>query len=304
MVNELNPKTIVWSARGDDLSTGPEDDIGQLRQKHKDELLRSVYDHDGISHAELADLLQVSASGLNAVLKKVCDVEKTPIVIQKVGKYKFYSLTNEGKQYVEANLLKQRQNTQERLEELWSLWIRRNPENPEEGFLSIFDNNALGKETENAAIAVEFLESFTSFWKEEKKHAWDMIQRITGSGRICSAVVRYTVEREHGAEVNERLNSQYEKNWKECFRIVDSVFAQITGDFAQIEDLEDGEAYENTFNAIVFWKARMLSFLVQHRSKIELRNEMIGCGVEEKLAYYIVEKYAMLQFKIYGRGNG
>ena len=79
-----------------------------VKQKHKNHLLITVYEHDGISHAELAKRLDILPSGLNGVLDKICegcDSENSPLIYEKRNKYKYYHLTASGKQYVEEQLI-------------------------------------------------------------------------------------------------------------------------------------------------------------------------------------------------------
>lgn len=81
--------------------------ICQLRTKYTDKILLYLYKEGKCYHGDLAAKkdIQLSSSGLTAVIKKICTCQIPLIEIMKKGKFKIYSLTDAGKIYVEERLL-------------------------------------------------------------------------------------------------------------------------------------------------------------------------------------------------------
>lgn len=82
----------------DDFITQIEETITQIRSKYTDKILRLLEKEGSLYHGDMAAKLNLSASGLNAIIRKMQEAEIL-ININEIGKYKIYSLSTEMKQY-------------------------------------------------------------------------------------------------------------------------------------------------------------------------------------------------------------
>lgn len=77
-----------------------ETQIKSVRSKYCEPILNILEEEDNIYHGDLAEKLNLSASGLNAVVKKMQEVTIPLLKIDEIGKYKIYSLSDEVRRYV------------------------------------------------------------------------------------------------------------------------------------------------------------------------------------------------------------
>lgn len=75
--------------------------ILQVRSKYCEPILELLFQEGELYHGDLADKLELSPSGLNAIIKKM--VESTPPIIEmmQIGKYKIYSLPDAVRRYMD-----------------------------------------------------------------------------------------------------------------------------------------------------------------------------------------------------------
>lgn len=73
--------------------------IIQSRTKYCERILKLLYQEGELYHGDLADKLQVSPSGLHAVIKKILETTPPLIVVNQIGKYKIYTLPDYVKKY-------------------------------------------------------------------------------------------------------------------------------------------------------------------------------------------------------------
>lgn len=94
------------SAVSDHEKKEPEPDlteqIRRVRSKYCDRILSLLKQEGSLYHGDLAARLDVSASGLNAIIKKMQDVDIPLIKIEQAGKFKVYSLSAELKEYYQG----------------------------------------------------------------------------------------------------------------------------------------------------------------------------------------------------------
>lgn len=85
------------------------DAVHRIPTKYTDRILLCLYQNEKSYHGDLAkaDAVQLTNSGLTAVMKKIESCRIPVVRVLKEGKYKIYSLTREGKHYVENNLLEE-----------------------------------------------------------------------------------------------------------------------------------------------------------------------------------------------------
>lgn len=78
-----------------------EQEINQVRSKYGEKILNFLKAERCMYHGDLAAKLEISPSGLNAIIKKMTEGEITLIHVEQVGKFKKYSLPDEVRQYME-----------------------------------------------------------------------------------------------------------------------------------------------------------------------------------------------------------
>lgn len=78
-----------------------EREINQVRSKYGEKILYILKSERSMYHGDLAAKLEISPSGLNAIVKKMTEGEIPLIRVEQVGKFKKYSLPDEVRQYME-----------------------------------------------------------------------------------------------------------------------------------------------------------------------------------------------------------
>ena len=80
--------------------------INQVRSKYCEPILDILETEGDLYHGDLADKLELSPSGLNAIIKKMQEAELPLIQTSQIGKYKIYSLSEETKEYLRQKRMK------------------------------------------------------------------------------------------------------------------------------------------------------------------------------------------------------
>lgn len=75
--------------------------ILQVRSKYCEPLLEFLFQEGELYHGDLAEKLELSPSGLNAIIKKMMESDPPIIAMMQIGKYKIYSLPEAVKRYME-----------------------------------------------------------------------------------------------------------------------------------------------------------------------------------------------------------
>lgn len=298
MYDELN-STIIWNPGSEDVLEIPDAGLEQIQQKHKNDLLRIIYDNDGISNAELAKKLGISASGLNAVVKKVNEVIDPPISAERVKKFKFYTLTSSGRRYVENHLLCDFQHTERELKRLWDLLCRRNGEECGAVVLRFLksDRSVLTNDEEGTLVS-DMIEIFREFYERERNEAWKMLCRVTENRVVSEAVLKHVVESNHFSADIGMLNKMCEQDWEKIYRVIDGIFDGMAEESQTGENIWDGESFYRIFPIMNTLQAKFLQAIIQNEQKNEVRNELISYGLDGRLAYHISEKYGGLLAKL------
>ncbi len=78
-------------------------DIANIKTGYKERILTVLFERGTLLHKELAAALNVSASGLNAIIKLMNGTSVKMINIEEVSKYKLYSLTPIAYKYIKEN---------------------------------------------------------------------------------------------------------------------------------------------------------------------------------------------------------
>ncbi len=75
--------------------------ILQVRSKYSEPILELLFREGELYHGDLAEKLELSPSGLNAIIKKMMEGTKPIIDMMQIGKYKIYTLPDAVKRYME-----------------------------------------------------------------------------------------------------------------------------------------------------------------------------------------------------------
>lgn len=78
-------------------------DIAGIKTGYKERILSILFERGTLLHKELAAALDVSASGLNAIVKLMNGTSVKMINVEEVSKYKLYSLTPIAYKYIKEN---------------------------------------------------------------------------------------------------------------------------------------------------------------------------------------------------------
>lgn len=73
--------------------------IYRVRSKYCEPILQLLAKEGKLYHGDLAEKLDISPSGLNAIIKKINESDIPLIITEQIGKYKIYSLSQEAKDY-------------------------------------------------------------------------------------------------------------------------------------------------------------------------------------------------------------
>lgn len=277
-----------------------------VKQKHRDALLETLYMQKNLLHSDLAKHLNISASGLNAVLKKINDVADPPVKSTKVGKYKYYNLTAAGRRFVEEMVIPPEQRfDMEHMREVWNIFQSQTGAAWEERFNSLF--YLVGKSAEEMDDKVEsafceFISCFLSFYRVNSKAAAAFVEELITSISIRENILIYA-ENKYGADKNLMvLNSILNQDDVKAYSLLDELFELSIKKNELLLPEKYGVTDTNVFmNAINELKATVLHSLVAGEEKDILRETWINQGMERQLAFYAAEKYRSLVLEIGNR---
>lgn len=75
--------------------------IGEANVPHLDDILFTIEEHEGIRHGKLAEAIGIEKSTLTGIMDRI--VASGAVVFSRPGKYKFYFLTEAGRNYCNNN---------------------------------------------------------------------------------------------------------------------------------------------------------------------------------------------------------
>lgn len=75
--------------------------ISEINVPHLDDILFAIEEHEGIRHGKLAEYIGIERSTLTGIMDRI--VASGAVTFSRPGKYKFYYLTDEGKEYCNKN---------------------------------------------------------------------------------------------------------------------------------------------------------------------------------------------------------
>lgn len=282
----------------------PNYELINIKQKHKDALLRKVYDREGISHSELAEEIGVSPSGLNAIIKKInedLELEKQPLKSKKVNKFRYYSLTEIGKKYVEENLFFEKgKEYKEEIRELWRLFcgrLRQEWKGKINELLRQYINLQRAVD-ENQVLFFSFMDSLIVYWKKQPEDVAILLKELIADKELRSRVENLVVDRIDECNKMMPLIQMQRTNEEMAYHMIDDIFERICSSEKDIEirneDFQSIRAYKTMVQKI---EADIL-YVIMHFKDIEyVRKMWMDCGLDKALAYYMAEKCNFLTWK-------
>ncbi|MCI9480617.1 MAG: hypothetical protein HFI21_16775 [Lachnospiraceae bacterium] len=288
----------------------------QVKQKYKNQILAEVYFTDRLSHLHLSNRLGVSASGLNATLKKINDTDPKPLREIRAGKFKYYSLTEDGKKYVKTEILSRLWDSEQIKEDVCNIWKLLNgyKESNQGKWNEYFTKLLLLEETgvseerkDSDELAYEFLREYSDFYYKETEKAENLLSLLIADRELRQGIVSHVkIEYEnHKGTVFDILNRWTEQNCEEVYQMVDQMFRNVKAG-TKIADaievsLQGAEEYlEEIQNKIL---ADILRASFRHLRKEELASEWIREDMGKQLAFYVAEKYRVLSESISCKGT-
>lgn len=76
--------------------------ILHVRSKYCEPILKLLFQEEELYHGDLAKKLELSPSGLNAIIKKIMEQEPPIIEMTQFGKYTIYTLADRARRYMEG----------------------------------------------------------------------------------------------------------------------------------------------------------------------------------------------------------
>lgn len=280
------------------------DSIMQIRQKYKNPALLILYELNRILHAELANLLDVSPSGLNAIIKKINETDKKPIHDIKAGKFKFYQLSEEGKIYVTTVILPTIVGSSEDEEDLHKIlnllfdFKKNNKEIWNDKLKQMLEENHITDDMVN-----EFLQQFSRYYRRWNDKAQRLLELSISDKTVRQKIIDF-VESNAGYNGNSAiaiLEHWDKQNCELLYHFIDEAFDNIETD-REI----DLSLYEELLNisscaemVLSKIKADILPAIVQGWNKDRLLELWIDAGMDKHLALYLSEKFRILYVNLF-----
>lgn len=283
----------------------PEEFSG-IKQKYKNQMILEVGWADQILHVKLANRLGVSPSGLNATIKKNTDVEFHPLRERKNGKFKFYSLSEEGWRYLESEVLPSfidSDSDEEEARAVFDLLTAYKDENQGtwNGNLQKLlenDNEVSEYESIGDALGHEFLRQYIHFYCRDARKAECLLNLLIADKKLTQKIITnaQTQQVNRKQSVMHMLNEWDALDCEETYRIMDQLFGDVavgkrTGQILDTSLQGAQEWLEMVQNKLL---ADVLRALIGGWTKDQLKREWIQDGMEKHLALYLAEQYRIL----------
>ncbi len=301
------PPMKEWEKTGEISGNEGIEAIAQIKQKYRDSLLMEIYESGRIIHAGLANRLPVSASGLNAIIKKMNEASIQPIRETKAGKFKFYTLTEDGKKYVESTLLPSVISNRRDSEEVHNLFLllAMYKDQHQETWcknLKMF----LEKESKIADISddvnksdeYELLQAFGQFYRREDSKAGKLLELSVADKELRQCIILYFNNKyiNNNDCVWSILNQWEQQDTFEVYKMIDELFRSIGEEGRIVEKsmfcLTDIDSYfDVVLNKI---QADILQAAFRQWPKDRILSTWLETDMERHLALYLAEKYQTL----------
>lgn len=304
----LDLKLLTPEEDGQVKSGGAEEqeDFSNIKQKYKNQMLLEVGWTEQILHVKLANRLGISPSGLNATIKKNTDVEFHPLRERKNGKFKFYSLSEEGWRCLKSEILPLFIDSDSDEEEaravfdLLAAYKDENQGNWNENLRKILETGNETSECESMgdALGHEFLKQYVHFYSRESRKAECLLNLLIADKKLTQKIIAnaqlHQVNRKQS--VIRIINEWEEQDCEETYRIMDQLFWNVADGIQTTEvpdtPLQDArERLEMVYDKLL---ADVLRALICGWEKEQLKQKWIRAGMEKHIALYLAEQYRLL----------
>lgn len=309
--NSRNSNLTILSSKADKFNIVDEaEDVYQVKQKYKDLLLLLLYWAGMLLHAVLADRLGLSASGLNATIKRINDVDRKPVEETRSGKFKYYSLTEEGTKYVQEELLPLFADSEEcersahNLFNLLNSFKEQNHGNWIAKLSEILDKELEGLEEkdDDADPGYVFINEYSGFYRKTKKKAEVFLSFLLTDKDLIQKILMVAERKNEfcGKNIIEILNQWDEDDCAGVCHMIDDMFDNLSENkrFRNFPNPFLGdkeECMEALHNKLM---ADMFCAIACNMDKAQLAQRWIEENMEKHVALYIAEKYRILYKKI------
>lgn len=290
-------QTKKSDATPDEIKSKEKETISNLKQKYKDAVLFEIYENPNILHSVLANRMPVSASGLNAIIKKLNEAVPSPIHTSRQGKFTLYKLEEAGIKYVEEEilpLLVSNMEDKECVGNIFRLLSSFKDQNPKK-WVMILENILNGQdEWDDYEEGSGFIKEIGVYSSDSGEEAKALLDLAIVDKELKKKIVDYLKENKNKnfESVWDVLNFWEQENTLELYRLIDKIFAiPVNG------ELIDNERFLLTDINIHLEKisdkiqANLLQALFKKLSKKEAIELWMAYGVETHLAIYLAEKY-------------
>ena len=280
--------------------------IAQIKQKYRDPLLMEVHESGRIIHAGLANHISVSVSGLNAIIKKMNEVPIRPIRETKAGKFKFYTLTEDGEKYVKSALLPaviSNRRDEEEVHNLFKLFAIYKDQHQDVWCTKL--KMFLEKESEtsdtiddvNESEEYELLQTFGQFYRRENSKAGNLLELCVADKELRKNIISYLDNQYINSDrVWAVLNQWEQQDTFEVYKMIDELFRDIGEEGTIIEKskycLSDVDLYSDVvLNRI---QADILQAVFKQWTREKILSVWLEEDMEKHMALYLAEKYQTL----------
>lgn len=300
MANNLHKIEKLYNYSAPDIALVPSDSesetIIHLKQKFKDPVLLELYQSVRMLHSVLANRIEVSPSGLNAIIKKLNDIPDAPIQIDKKGKFTYYSLLKPGIEYVEKTLLPMfavKDEEKEAFNNIYDLAAAFKDKTQEkwgEKLLAVLE-----EETSEDDEGFGFIKELGSYYTFGQEKAHTLLKIIVPDKDIYQKIIAYldACNKVELKAVEEILNQWGQQNCTATYRLLDGLFGWLQGkcelpNGQEVDLWQVGQCVDRVFDWI---QARVLRGITQDMNKEEAVVLFSSLGLEVHIAWYLAEKY-------------
>lgn len=279
--------------------------LDQIRQKHKNPILFELFWSNSLLHVTLANRVLLSASGLNASLKKLNEGEVKPVREEKSGKFKFYFLTEEGRKYVQTEILSNLSDQEEELHNmihLLSAYKDKKPGNWNKALADMLEAEDRDSEDQDMdeALGQEFIKEYLRFYRKDAEKAEELLGLLVVDKELRQKIILYSESRwnESGMDIIETVNQWVDDDCEETYRVLDCLIENVAEEEEKIPETFLKGANERLQMVQDKLLADMFRALAGGREKSLLSRMWIEVGMEKQLALYLAEKYSALRLQI------
>jgi len=288
---------LVYSAR-EDAEEG--ETIFTLRQKYKDPLLFMLYENPKMLHSNVAHYMQVSQSGLTAIVKKLYDADDEPIEVEKQSKFTFYSLRESGKEYVEQILLPQiipdnsSESSVHNIVQLLMIFKSHNPKAWSEELAGMLEDPEPAEEQDEEE-GYGFIREITSFYARYKRQAERLLELIITDKELQNTILSYMEQHKDVVmkDIWQLLSCWSRESCLEACHLIDDLLLAIPGR-RSVPEASDYHLRNVEGNLEVLSdkiQACLLQVMMRGFSKEDTEEMLLGYGLDVHMTAYLAEKF-------------